>query len=146
MRYQLYECNEDKIPIEKEIEYLRSYVDLQRLRKHANYCIRFYAQESVQQFCIAPLLLIQFVENAFKHVSTQPDRTNSIDVLLEKQDGFFVFRVINSKDNDAPVQHTKGIGLKNVQRRLELLYADRYELVVKEEASIFSVLLKLQVS
>ena len=145
LRYQLYECNEDRIPIQKEIAYLRSYVDLQRLRKRANYCIRFDAAENVQEFSIAPLLLISFVENAFKHVSTHTDRTNSIDVLLQKQDDLFLFRVTNSKDNDQAVQNSKGIGLKNVQRRLELLYADKYELVVKNDASFYSVQLKLQV-
>ena len=145
LRYQLYECNEDRIPIQKEIEYIRSYVDLQRLRKHANYCIRFHADENVQQFCIAPLLLITFVENAFKHVSTHTDRTNSIDVSLQKQDDLFLFKVINSKDGDRCVENTRGIGLKNVQRRLELLYAEKYELVVKNEEAIFSVQLKLQV-
>ncbi|MBE7171758.1 MAG: histidine kinase [Williamsia sp.] len=144
LRYQLYECNEDRIPIEKEIEYLRSYVDLQRLRKHANYCIRFHAGDEVQQFCIAPLLLISFVENAFKHVSTYTDRINTIQVLLERQNGDFMFRVANSKDNDRLPPNDKGIGLKNVRRRLELLYANKYDLVVKNEETLFSVQLKLR--
>lgn len=145
LRYQLYECNEDKISIEKEVEYLRSYVDLQRLRKQTNYCIRFHAEESVQQFCIAPLLLISFVENAFKHVSAHTDRTNTIDVLLDHQNGDFLFSVTNSKDNDR-LQNHKGIGLKNVQRRLELLYAGKYELLVNDNESNFSVQLKLRIS
>src|SRR5205085_94205 len=69
LRYQLYECNEDTISIEREVEYLRNYIDLQRLRKNDTDKILFSAGEEVKGFVLAPLLLIPFVENAFKHVS-----------------------------------------------------------------------------
>src|SRR5690242_3497998 len=71
LRYQLYEMNGDKVPVEKEIEYLKDYIDLQKLRKDENYAVTFNSSPDVRGFSIEPLLLIPFVENAFKHISHQ---------------------------------------------------------------------------
>lgn len=145
LRYQLYECNEEQIAIEKEIEYLKSYIDLQRLRKQRNYNICFETDEDVCNFSVAPLLLISFVENAFKHVSSYTDKVNDIQVGLHRQNNYLLFDVVNSKNNNhLPVQES--IGLKNVKRRLELLYANKHELCIQNESSSYSVHLKLQVS
>jgi two-component system LytT family sensor kinase len=144
LRYQLYECNEEQIAIEKEIEYLKSYIDLQRLRKQKNYSICFKADEDVCNFSIAPLLLISFVENAFKHVSHYADKTNDIHVGLHRENNYLLFDVVNSK-NDSQLSAQDGIGLKNVKRRLELLYANKHELCIRNESSSYSVHLKLQV-
>ena len=70
LRYQLYEMNGAKIPVEKEISYLKDYVDLQTLRKDEHYSVSFNYSPQVSGFLIEPLLLIPFVENAFKHVSS----------------------------------------------------------------------------
>ncbi|HZG22984.1 MAG TPA: histidine kinase [Chitinophagaceae bacterium] len=144
LRYQLYECNEELIPIEKEVEYLKSYVDLQRLRKHEDDVVHFNADDNIRDFRIAPLLLIPFVENAFKHVSHVDGKANQIHVALSRQNGHFLFDVINSKDGQQHAGSENGIGLKNVQRRLELLYDKRYDLTIRNEQSRFSVQLKLQ--
>ena len=145
LRYQLYECNEEQIAIEKEIEYLKSYIDLQRLRKQKNYNIRFEADEGVRNFSIAPLLLISFVENAFKHVSHYTDKSNDIHICIHKQNNYLLFDVVNSKSS-SQLSAREGIGLKNVNRRLELLYANRHELCINNESSSYSVHLKLQLS
>jgi two-component system LytT family sensor kinase len=145
LRYQLYECNEEQIAIEKEIAYLQSYIDLQRLRKQKNYHICFKADEDVRDFSIAPLLLISFVENAFKHVSHYTDKPNDIQVGLRRQNDYLLFDVVNSKNNNQqPLR--EGIGLKNVKRRLELLYANRYELQISDELLSYSVHLKIQIT
>ena len=145
LRYQLYECNEEQIAIEKEIAYLKSYIDLQRLRKQKNYNIYFETGEDVCNFSVAPLLLISFVENAFKHVSSYTDKANDIHVGLHRKNNYLLFDVVNSKNNNhLPVQ--ENIGLKNVKRRLELLYANKHELCIQNELSSYSVHLKLQLS
>ena len=144
LRYQLYECNEDLIPIEKEVEYLKSYVDLQRLRTHENDLIHFNADHTIKDFSIAPVLLIPFVENAFKHASHVEGKSNQIHVALSRQNGHFLFDVTNSKDGRQHPDSGHGIGLRNVQRRLELLYDKRYDLKILNEQSRFSVRLKLQ--
>lgn len=146
LRYQLYECNEEQVAIEKEIEYLKSYIDLQRLRRQNNYHISFEVEEGLCNFSIAPLLLMPFVENAFKHVSRYTDKPNNIQVNLYRQTNYLHLNIINSKNNSEPVVSKNSIGLKNVQRRLELLYANRYELQINNGLSTYSVHLKLQLS
>jgi len=144
LRYQLYEGNEDQIAIEKEIEYLESYIDLQRLRKNLHYEIQFTRGEDVKGFTVAPLLLITFVENAFKHVSNYTDKANRIHAELHMQDDYLQFSVINTKSKYTG-DDQKQIGLKNVKRRLELLYNDRYSLDITDEPNLYTVHLKLKV-
>ncbi|CAN5280338.1 histidine kinase [soil metagenome] len=145
LRYQLYEGNEDQIAIEQEIAYLESYIDLQRLRKKTEYAIDFYKEENVKGFTIAPLLMITFVENAFKHVSNYTHQVNSIHVKLCRQDDHLHFSVINTKSKKHTGDDKKQIGLKNVKRRLELLYNNRYKLNITEEPNLYTVQLTLKI-
>jgi len=146
LRYQLYEVNGDKIPIEKEVSYLRDYVDLQQLRKDEKYTVRFNCSPRVKGFAIEPLLLIPFVENAFKHISNYNDQGNFVDVELDRNNGVFSFSVENSKEENQRKQSKGGIGMNNVRRRLELLYPGKHELKIQETADRFSVKLNLQLS
>ena len=146
LRYQLYECNGKEIPVEKEIAYLKNYMTLQKMRKDENYAITFAHDDNVRNFSIAPLLMITFIENAFKHVSNYPDRTNKISVDLKKNNGYFYLEVHNTKD---PLHKNNpgegGIGLKNVKRRLDLLYRDKHDLAIRETENDFTVNLKITV-
>ena len=143
LRYQLYECNGSATPVEKEINYLRNYVGLQRMRKDENYSIVFATPEDLRGFSIAPLLLIPFVENAFKHVS-HFTKGNEIRIELFKEKNVFHFNVFNTKDNQRP-DREGGIGLRNVQRRLELIYNGRHTLKLNDLPQSFEVLLTLQI-
>lgn len=145
LRYQLYECNGKEIPVEKEVAYLRNYVDLQRHRKDENYRITFSCH-GMEGFTIAPLLLIPFVENAFKHVS-HFSKGNEITIALSKRDDIFRLNIVNTLDrNQKNSNEGHGIGLKNVRRRLELLYKGRYTLDVRETSENFEVNLELTVN
>ena len=146
LRYQLYEMNGAAIPIEKEIRYLKDYVDLQKLRKDENYEVTFTCAPDVKGFSIEALLLIPFVENAFKHISHLKNQRNFIQLDLSMTKGEFHFSVENSKEEIA--QYTgerNGIGLNNVKRRLELLYPQKYELHIKSERSLYSIDLKIKI-
>ena len=143
LRYQLYECNGAEIPVEKEIVYLKNYIALQRMRKDENYKITFVVGEDVQGFTISPLLFIPFVENAFKHVSHYP-RNNEVRIQIGKQGNNIVLSVFNTKENKPVVNGYSGIGLKNVQRRLQLLYAHRHTLQIDNRPDSFEVNLTLQ--
>jgi two-component system LytT family sensor kinase len=145
LRYQLYECNGQEIVIEKELHYLRNYVELQRMRKDENYNIAFVEEGDIRGFTISPLLLIPFVENAFKHVSHHPDK-NEIRIEIKKDQHHFHFTVFNTKESKAVHNGFAGIGLKNVQRRLQLLYRDRHELKIDDRGESFEVKLSLKVS
>jgi LytS/YehU family sensor histidine kinase len=145
LRYQLYECNGHEIPVEKEIRYLKNYVELQRLRKDENYSIEFSCSDEMKNFTLPPLLLVPFVENAFKHVSHFMDRKNIIKIELSKTGNLFRLRVFNTKDSAQRVSENGGIGLKNVNRRLELLYKGRYLLDVVNTSEKFEVNLELKI-
>ncbi len=145
LRYQLYECNGQEIVIEKELHYLRNYVELQRLRKDENYNIAFVEEGEIKGFTISPLLLIPFVENAFKHVSHYPDK-NEIRIEIQKDQHHFHFTVFNTKESKAVHNGFAGIGLKNVQRRLQLLYRDRHELKIDDRGESFEIKLSLKIT
>lgn len=146
LRYQLYEMNGEKIPVEKEIRYLKDYMDLQQLRKDEKYLVQFQCDESVKGFSIEPLLLIPLVENAFKHISHHNDKSNFVNVQMDRQNGSFHFRIKNSKESLPSTELQGGIGLQNVKRRLELLYPGKHELDIRDEPDNFFVHLNLQLS
>jgi len=145
LRYQLYECNGMEIPIEKELTYLKNYVELQRVRMDDNYRVEFTADQAIRDFSIAPLVMIPFVENAFKHISHFTDKLNRIEIHLGQHSQGFRLEVFNT----CQVRYDRangGIGLRNAKRRLELLYPGRHELTISEAPDFFSVTLKLQLT
>ncbi|MDB5232887.1 MAG: hypothetical protein JWN76_3692 [Chitinophagaceae bacterium] len=147
LRYQLYECGDGKIAIEKELKYLQDYVDLQKLRKDDNYSVRFNSAENMGTFSIEPLLLIPFVENSFKHLSNNyKGWKNEILINAAQLNGEFIFSVSNTVDYHNLDKDTfGGIGLRNVKRRLELLYPGKHELNITEAEGWFNVNFKLKI-
>ena len=143
LRYQLYEVNDTRIPIEKEIHYLKDYMDLQQLRKDEKYNVQFHSAPDVKDFSVEPLLLIPFVENAFKHISHHPHGNNFVKVDLLRVNQHFVFSVINSREDLQQTEKKGGIGLVNVKRRLELLYPGKHELKIDRQNDVYSVQLNL---
>jgi LytS/YehU family sensor histidine kinase len=143
LRYQLYECNDTEISLEKEVNYLKNYIDIQRKRCDENYWISF-SYCDVDESHIAPLLLIPFVENAFKHVSHFP-QDNEVRVDVHKSGSDLRMMVFNTCDPALMAEKNgHGIGLKNVKRRLELLYQDRYRLEVNESLQSYQVNLEIK--
>lgn len=140
LRYQLYECRDNKISIEKEIAYLKDYVALQQLRV-SNTEIKFDCGADVADFSIEPLLLIPFVENSFKHLSHFDEEQNEVRIAISRSNGSMHFSVYNTTENNSVTKG--GIGLINVQKRLELLYPNKHEFSVKEGRNWFSVELTL---
>jgi sensor histidine kinase YesM len=145
LRYQLYECNGNEIAIEKEIRYLQNYIELQRMRKDENYNISFVAGDNLNGFSISPLLLIPFVENAFKHVSHHPDK-NQIRILVRRHEDKFELSVFNTRERKQALNGHNGIGLVNVKRRLELLYRNRHQLMIDDSGDSYEVNLSLKIS
>lgn len=152
LRYQLYEMNGNRVIIEKEIQYLQDYIGLQKLRKDDQYHIEFLCQPEVKDFSIEPLLLIPFVENAFKHISHNKNQPNFIKLQLSMNKGEFNFSIQNSKEpGHEPLQVEKvmeqhsGIGLANVKRRLALLYPQKHNLTINDGEDIFQVVLRIKI-
>lgn len=145
LRYQLYEMNGRQVPVEKEVKYLKEYMDLQQLRKDEKYAVQFHCDEAVKGFSIEPLLLIPLVENAFKHISHHPHKLNFVEVNMNRENGYFRFSVHNSKESQPSTEKEGGIGLQNVKRRLELLYPQKHQLDIKETPDEFIVDLTIKV-
>jgi two-component system, LytTR family, sensor kinase len=146
LRYQLYECNAETIEVEKEVAYLMDYIRLQQIRKSPDYEVQVKSVD-INGFRIAPLLLIPFVENAFKHISHYSGQKNYINVEIAKENGTFQFRVENSKEEHRiSTEPEGGIGLVNVTRRLELLYPGKHELHIHNSATNFKIELNLHFS
>lgn len=145
LRFQLYECNGHEMPLEKELMYLRNYVDLQRLRRDDRYTIDFHVSGEPITFGLAPLLLMPLVENAFKYISNFPEGNNRIAIRVRTTPSELELRVMNTKELRRPDFHpTGGIGLKNLRRRLELQYPERHALEINETRTEFEAVLILK--
>ncbi len=147
--YMLYECNSNKIAISKEVDLINNYLSLEKLRYADRLDVSFnYSVESMEAE-IPPMLILPFVENCFKHgVSNKTDH-NWVAIDFSVKGNLMILKVENSKPDETKVRITKkdhhdGIGLKNVQRRLELLYKDAYNLQIFNEPDTFLVVLKLE--
>lgn len=143
MRYMLYDSAEQKVPLEKEIEYLKNFIELQNLRvKHPDF-VSLQIEGNIEGRTIAPMLLISFVENAFKHSNKnlRPGILIHLSVLKEK----VKFEVINyiktgTSANDEP---SSGIGLDTIRRRLELIYPGKHKLVISQDSVTFRINLEI---
>jgi two-component system, LytTR family, sensor kinase len=145
MRYMLYEANADKVPLEKEIQYLQSFIQLQQLRLHTDKFIDFRVEGNVEGRYIAPMMLIPFVENAFKH-GKKSVKAPGISILLKVTDKSIEFEVCNycQQNSASPKDPQSGIGLQNVQRRLELIYPGKHSMSVEPCGDQFRI--KLQIN
>jgi LytS/YehU family sensor histidine kinase len=143
MQYMLYECAADKVPLSKELQNLVNYIDLEKIRKDPALDVEHNLHEVTGTAAIAPLLLISFVENAFKHVSNHKDRENFIRIVADVQTDAFSFTVTNSKGTFRP-QEASGIGLQNVKQRLRLLYPKKHTLTIENGKDVFFAQLRLQ--
>ncbi|MDB5117131.1 MAG: histidine kinase [Mucilaginibacter sp.] len=143
MRFMLQENMQEQISLMREVDYLNNYIDLQKLRTQISpdILITTEIEEQINGLQIAPMLLIPFVENAFKHGISLREPSH-IKITLQTRGNELYFDVYNSihfkTDND-PEKNKSGIGLENVKRRLELLYPDKHELTIRQNAREFFI-------
>ena len=144
MRFVLYEGDKSGVPLTKEFEFVRTYTKLMQLRYSDKVRITVDVPDEAPDVTIPPLMLISFIENAFKHgISYQHD--SFIDIKLELTSSpahYLTFKCRNSKA-EKPNQEKGGVGLANVKKRLDLLYDKNYTLDIKDEPDIYIVELKL---
>jgi two-component system LytT family sensor kinase len=144
LRYQLYECNEAGVEIEKEIGFIQNYVCLQTERSGEVVKVSCSGFGSMSGFAIPPHVLAPLVENCFKHVSRWDDQDNFITLACSLEAGRFQFRALNSYDPGKKTERP-GIGLANTRKRLELLCRDRFTLSTTENGNHFETTLILAV-
>lgn len=148
MRFMLHENNQERILLVREMEYLRNYIALQSLRivSSPEISVEYDIRDTKDEIYIAPMLLIPFVENAFKHGISLKGKS-WIKITLYEEGGELYFDVHNSihrKATDDPEHANSGIGLENVRQRLSLLYPDKHELVIRETPHEFFIHLTIQ--
>ena len=145
LRFQLYDCSDDKIAIEKELEYLNNFISLEKIRKGEKVKVNIEQQEGLSGFHIAPFLLIPFIENAFKYVSNFNNAENKVGIKFHYEADQFKAHIENTTDN-VMKNDVGGIGLKNVRRRLELLYPGKHDLSIRDKDGKYSVQLSLTIA
>lgn len=149
LRYVLYECDVQEMGLEKEVNFLVQYIEFARLRMHDRERISLDINTEVSGYSVAPLILIPFVENAIKHGLGKHSQHSWIDIKLDiKEDNLF-FECANSnynKDRKMAANPHSGIGLKNVKRRLELLYPGTHSLDITDTTEQFKVTLNIKLT
>jgi len=147
MRYFLYESGEDLVPLEKEWQMVGDYIALQRIRSNEALQLEKTLEGEIREQRIAPLTLVTFLENAFKHGAKGNTGAVNIHLRLEVLPHMIRFRIENTRGQGVDVgdTHYKGMGLENVKRRLELLYPGKHALLIRETADDFIVTLELHV-
>ncbi|MCX6288071.1 MAG: histidine kinase [Bacteroidetes bacterium] len=145
MRYMITDSRQDKVGLEEEVEYLNNFIELQKIRLAEKVDIRFDIEGDLSAIQLEPLLLIPFVENAFKH-GVSYNGKSSINIELKTGSGELSFMVENSKPSvkDIMKLDEPGIGLKNVRRRLELLYPGKHQLEIRDSESLYHIMLKIK--
>lgn len=146
MRYMLYDNDASQINLANEVEYLKNYINLQLLRFGDDVKINLYLSGNFERYTIAPMLLIPFVENAFKHgIGTLEDPIIDVSLSIPEDKDHLQLMVVNgiAPQGVSAAESASGIGLANVRRRLELLYPNRHTLSIVQTADTFTV--KLQI-
>ena len=146
LRFMIYESNTPKIPLIKEIELLQNYISLEQLRYGERLEISISISGAIEEYQIAPLLLLPFLENAFKHGTSKQIDQCWISFSLTIEHDTMYFKLVNSIDPKADVNIEKlgGLGLQNVLRRLQLLYKDHFILHTDKLDEVFVVTLDLE--
>ena len=147
MRYILYEGDKKLIPVQREVLFLKNYIELMRLRYSSRVSINLDIPEMMPDVMLPPLLLIIFVENAFKH-GVSYAAPSFIDIKVTVAQDKLKFRCRNSRQEQKPDEKKKkgGVGLANARRRLDLLFHDKYSLEIKENDKEYDVQLEIPLS
>ena len=145
LRYQLYECNDDFIPLEKELDHIRDYVAMEKIRRGEDVQIELELPNEINQIKIPPLLFTPFIENAFKYVSNHDngaDNKINLKIRLQQEDNKLRFEVQNTVDEKI-LKTGGGIGIENVKKRLNLIFPKRHDLDIFKETNQFVVRMSL---
>jgi sensor histidine kinase YesM len=144
MSYMLYDSNQAEVPLEKEIQYIKNYIALEKIRYGDRLEVSFTVYEKLKDIMVAPLLILPFVENSFKHGASNQLKAGWIHIDVEVQNQLLIIRVENSKPEfKLEDKISSGVGLDNVRKRLDLLYLNRYSLQLFDEPDTYMAVLKL---
>lgn len=145
INYMLYECTANEVPLSKEVKFLENYIAIEKMRYGDKLEVDVRVTGN-QHTVIAPMVILPFVENCFKHGASEELQQAWVTVQIEAAEHAILIKVENSKSNNGNNHHGDGIGIQNVKRRLALLYPSRHELRILDGSETFLVILTIQVS
>lgn len=144
LRYQLYECNNEVVLLESELKYIKDIVEIEKMRWGNELEVKTNWAVEDNMMPIRPLILISFIENAFKHVSRLPNQKGFINIDFIQNDKSIFLQVTNSKSVIPPRKNSSsGLGLANTKKRLEILYSNSYKLDIKETENVYQIDLQI---
>lgn len=146
LRYSVYDVKDILVPIQHEVDYIKNYIDFEKLRLGERLNLNVVIDDQFDDNSkIPPLLLVVFIENAFKHSRTTADQIMTIDISLKRKADSILFEVSNSyTDNAVDFQKkNSGFGLENVKKRLDLLYAGKHDLHISKRQNKYAVTLRI---
>jgi two-component sensor histidine kinase len=143
MRYIMRDAKADRVELQKELDYILNYVDLQKTRLGDTVDIQISINGDPNGYSIVPLVLMSFVENAFKH-GVNPDENSRIKIDFKIGEGVLAFYIVNNKVQSVPSEEYSGIGIENTEQRLEHLYPGRHTLKIIDAKDTFTVNLSLE--
>lgn len=146
LRYTLYQSEKKEIPLKNEIEIIESYIAIEKIRISEAASVTFKHDEADNCVSIAPLLLLPLIENAFKHGTDSTTEASFIDAALKVENNELIFSCRNNFKEIVRNPSSGGIGLKNIERRLHLLYPGKHEFKYEKMAAIFQVCLSIQLN
>ncbi|MBT1701851.1 sensor histidine kinase [Chryseosolibacter indicus] len=143
INYMLYECKSDEVPLSKEINFIRNYVDIEKMRYGDKLDVDLRVTGQVNDKLIAPLILLPFVENSFKHGASENLLQSWVKITVDSHPKHLIVKVENSKSGENGHNGDEGIGIQNVKRRLALLYPEKHELKIINGEETFLIVLSI---
>ena len=143
LNYIIYDCHSERVKIESEIDFLKSFIELEQIRHDESLKLSLSIEGNYDDKYIAPMLLHTFIENSFKHGANKTTGTAWIDIEINIGEDAMIFNVANSKSHDGNYPAT-GIGIINTKKRLNLIYPDKHKLEITETENVYSVFLEIK--
>ena len=145
LRYILYEGQKPLVPLKQELLMIAEYINLEKIRYGNKLDVHVLTADKTDDIYIAPLLLLPFVENCFKHGTSNMLQNPWINLTVELKDTTLVMKLMNGKTQlNGNTQNKQGIGIHNVSQRLNLLYKDKHDLQIREDEEVFVVDLRVE--
>ena len=138
LSYMLYDCKTEEVRLEKEVEIMKNYIDLEKERYGNKIEISWNVEGAIKDKFIAPLIMLPFLENGFKHGTSEQIEKSWLSVDISVKQNILRCKIANSK-NEYALDNNNGIGINNVKKRLELIYIEKHELKINDEGNFFVV-------
>lgn len=139
----LYKCDSQFVSLNSEVELLKNYIELEKLRYDDRLEVNFNAEIDKNDYQIPPLLLLSLVENSFKHGAGEDSGSPKIWISIIQEKDIFIFEISNTISNDYAKKDKETIGLPNIKKQLDLIYGSNYEMIINSESNLFRVNLKI---